>query len=1014
MTGTAIGKLYVDIGADLSGLKTGLKEAQKLNTETGKDFQSSWNSTADKLSSTGNKLSLALTAPLVAGFGAAISAASDLQETMSKVDVVFADNADKVKTWASTSIESMGLAEETALAAAATFADMGQGMGMSVDAATDMSTSLVQLSADMASFSNTSQSMAQTALASVFTGETESLKQYGIVMTETNLQQFAMQQGISKTVAEMSEMEKVQLRYRFVLDRTSRAQGDFARTSDSTANQTRMAKEQVKELAATFGENLLPLASDVLGFVNDLLEGFNDLDPATQKTILSIAGIAAAAGPVMKLASTGMKLIDGLKNGISTLSNAFSGAANGIKGFGGSLSSTLGTIGLVITGVTLLVSTIDAVLPKADEQLQDLVENVKNTQDSLSDLKGSYAEGMAEIAFESDHVYTLIDRLETLEAKTSLTKDEQAELKDIVGELNTIMPELGLSIDDVTGKLNMSTDDIRANTKAWEENMEAMMLASIRNQAMETYGAAGEQQYQSFYNLRTSDSMAGYNISEDATQRLVEQSAAILAGEYGYLSPAEAQTPILAISRMVDADLRQYVTASTLPDIMAAADAYTESGKTMEQSLEIAMDLDDELGELSETTDGLTGSVEDNTIAVDSNGEAIQYATNAELETIAQKIAAREELTEKEIAQRDAVMEKQMQGMELTEAEQKVIEAASAVTIQLGNLMVTTSEEQAAALQKNYEAVVQAAQDGMAAIKTAEQVGLDTFTKNQNANLDATRQWVDDMKILYGANLSPALLSYLEGLGTNGYKLVHDMVVDLEGEGDKVQEISDNFQESADLASEHVLNKLNAPEFSDAGEASVEKMAEGAESSTALTDSYTQIITKTQSDVYKQIKNSHFDNLGATMIKDMKRGMEREKNSLIDAAEGIARSLKNALTINGTFTARTTTTTTGANTSYSTYFWHDKGGYFDTPQIIGIAEKRPEFVGAAEDLETFVDGAVKDAITSVSPSVFYGGTRQAQPKEITITNYFSPKEMTRSQMDYAVRVVNRRLGEMLS
>lgn len=1000
MTGTAIGKLYVDIGADLSGLKTGLKEAQKLNTETGKDFQSSWNSTADKLSSTGNKLSLALTAPLVAGFGAAISAASDLQETMSKVDVVFSDNADEVKTWASTSIESMGLAKETALAAAATFADMGQGMGMSVDAATDMSTSLVQLSADMASFSNTSQSMAQTALASVFTGETESLKQYGIVMTETNLQQFAMQQGINKTVAEMSEMEKVQLRYRFVLDRTSRAQGDFARTSDSTANQTRMAKEQVKELAATFGENLLPLASDVLGFVNDLLEGFNDLDPATQKTILSIAGIAAAAGPVMKLASTGMKLIDGLKNGISTLSNAFSGASNGIKGFGGSLSSTLGTIGLVITAVTLLVSAMDAVLPKADEHLQDLAADVEETKDALSDLKGSYVEDMAEIEVQSRQADTLISRLETLQSKTSLTKDEQAELKDIVAELNTLMPDLGLAIDDVTGKLNMSTDDIRANTEAWRENQEAIMLAATRDKALSTYSDAGYQQMEAVIGFRDSDSMKGLTLTTEQAEDIVKRYAATL-DENGIFARNAWN---------LDADLVKYMG----PDLEAAAKAYNESNKAMEASSEIIDEVDGKLEDLSDTTNGATESIEENTIAIDSNGEAIQYATDAELETIAQKIAAREELTEKEIAQRDAVMEKQMQEMELTEAEQKVIEAASAVTIQLGNLMVTTSEEQAAALQKNYEAVVQAAQDGMAAINTAEQVGLDTFTKNQNANLDATRQWVDDMKILYGANLSPALLSYLEGLGTNGYKLVHDMVVDLEGEGDKVQEISDNFQESADLASEHVLNKLNAPEFSDAGEASVEKMAEGAESSTALTDSYTQIITKTQSDVYKQIKNSHFDNLGATMIKDMKRGMEREKNSLIDAAEGIARSLKNALTINGTFTARTTTTTTGANTSYSTYFWHDKGGYFDTPQIIGIAEKRPEFVGAAEDLETFVDGAVKDAITSVSPSVFYGGTRQAQPKEITITNYFSPKEMTRSQMDYAVRVVNRRLGEMLS
>ena len=136
-------------------------------------------------------------------------------------------------------------------------------MGIGSEKSADMSMKLVQLAGDMASFKNISVERAQTALNAVYTGETESLKALGVVMTQANLQQFAINQGIETNIADMSQAELVQLRYAYVLSQTSNAQGDFQRTSDSAANQSRTFKERIKELGTQFGEKLLPIVEDV-------------------------------------------------------------------------------------------------------------------------------------------------------------------------------------------------------------------------------------------------------------------------------------------------------------------------------------------------------------------------------------------------------------------------------------------------------------------------------------------------------------------------------------------------------------------------------------------------------------------------------------------------------------------------------------------------------------------------------------------------------------------------------
>ncbi len=273
-----------------------------------------------KMQSVGKTMTVGMTLPIIAGAGFAIKAASDLNETINKVDVAFKDQAEGVKKWAQTSITSMGLAKASALEAASLFGDMSTAMGLSEKQAATMSTSLVQLGADLASFKNISFAEAQTALAGVFTGETESLKRLGIIMTETNLLEFAKAQGIKKTVQEMTQAEKVNLRYAYVMSVTKNAQGDFNRTSDGTANQMRMTSERVKEMSAEIGAKLLPVAGKLLKWANDMLDKFNALTPGQQKFLGIVLLIVAALGPLAFIIGSLTTIISGLTAVIGVLS----------------------------------------------------------------------------------------------------------------------------------------------------------------------------------------------------------------------------------------------------------------------------------------------------------------------------------------------------------------------------------------------------------------------------------------------------------------------------------------------------------------------------------------------------------------------------------------------------------------------------------------------------------------------------------------------------------------------
>lgn len=324
---------------------------------------------------------------------------SDLAEVQNVVDVTFPHMTSEVDKFAKSAAQSFGLSETMAKQYTGTFGAMAKAFGFSEKQAYDMGTTLTGLAGDVASFYNLSQDEAYTKLKSVFTGETESLKDLGVVMTQTALDSYAMANGFGKTTSAMTEAEKVALRYQFVQDQLSAAQGDFARTSDSWANQCRILSLQTQSIMATIGQGLINLFTPVIKVINIAIGKLATLADAFKAFTELITGNKASDGGgngVSEIADSAADADDSLNNASDAASNlanntnkagkAAQNAAKKMKTLMGfdkinkldkPTTSTSGTTGKTGTGKTGAVdygslADGDTVLDKTDEKLSAL------------------------------------------------------------------------------------------------------------------------------------------------------------------------------------------------------------------------------------------------------------------------------------------------------------------------------------------------------------------------------------------------------------------------------------------------------------------------------------------------------------------------------------------------------------------------------------------------------------------------------------------------------------------
>lgn len=369
---------------------------QKIRVES--DTRDAEDSVARSMTSIGNSISkvgigltVGVTAPILGFAAASVSAASDLEESASKVGVVFEENADQIESFAERAATSIGLSEQAALEAAGTFGNLFRALGVGTADAADMSTALVTLAADLASFNNANPEDVLLALRSGLLGEAEPLRQFGVSLSAARIEAEALSSGLVEPIANMTEIaeagikvekaneaaaialrehgreslqyrsaalavtkaeedlaeatagqvpeltaaQKAQAAYQIILQDTALAQGDFSRTSDGLANQQRILAAQFADVRASLGRALLPAVQTAVQFFNGLLTSFEGLSPEVQRFV-SLAGIAAAAlGPVLIVVGQLVRAVGSLGPVFSAVKGLLAGG--GVLGLGPAL-----------------------------------------------------------------------------------------------------------------------------------------------------------------------------------------------------------------------------------------------------------------------------------------------------------------------------------------------------------------------------------------------------------------------------------------------------------------------------------------------------------------------------------------------------------------------------------------------------------------------------------------------------------------------------------------------------
>ena len=254
---------------------------------------------AKTLSNVGQKMTLAVSAPLTGLAVLAVKAASDTAESVDKMGRVFGKAAGTVDAFSKNAAKGLGMSRQRALEATSTFGNFFNTIGLAPEKSAGMSTALVQLAADLASFNNVDPQEALDKLRSGLAGESEPLRAWGILIDAASTKQKALQMGLIGVGEELTQQAAVQARYALIMEQTATAQGNFRDTADGLANSTRITKAELEDAAATLGEHLLPLAKQGIDVVDQLAEAFNGLDKNTQGSIVTIGLYAIALGPIL-------------------------------------------------------------------------------------------------------------------------------------------------------------------------------------------------------------------------------------------------------------------------------------------------------------------------------------------------------------------------------------------------------------------------------------------------------------------------------------------------------------------------------------------------------------------------------------------------------------------------------------------------------------------------------------------------------------------------------------------
>lgn len=322
--GNSVGAIGVDIVINGKNYKGQIK---KLGDSGSNMLESSFNSSFKRI---GKMAVAAFSVKAITDFmGSCLKLGSDLTEVQNVVDTAFPSMSNQADAFAKSAMESFGLSETMAKKFMGTFGAMSNSFGFTEKEALEMSETLTGLAGDVASFYNLDPTEAYTKIKSVFTGETETLKDLGVVMTQAALDQYALANGYGKTTAKMSEQEKVALRYAFVQDQLSMATGDFIKTQDSWANQTRIMSLRFQSLKASLGKGFIAVFKPIIKGINWVLANLQSLADSFANMMEFLTGSSGDSGG-------GNSAVQEVANDLGSATDNAGGLSDGLKNAGSS------------------------------------------------------------------------------------------------------------------------------------------------------------------------------------------------------------------------------------------------------------------------------------------------------------------------------------------------------------------------------------------------------------------------------------------------------------------------------------------------------------------------------------------------------------------------------------------------------------------------------------------------------------------------------------------------------
>lgn len=459
-------------------LKKYKKELNSIPSARLKALSEGFKKVGTEMTKAGKTLTTKVTAPIVAAYTLASKLGSDYEENLNKIDVAFGNSADEVTAWANNAREQFGLSKVQATGAVSAFGALGKGIGLTEGEAASMSTTLAGLSADLGSYFNTGTEESAKALEGIFTGESEALKKFGVVMTDTNLKKFAEDQGL--VYSELSQTEKTMLRYQYVLAKTTDAQGDFARTNDGTANSTKMFQAAIQDLGTAIGTQLLPIITPIIQKVTDFIGKIADLPEPVQKVItvvglviavlgpllLVIGSIASAIGSIMSLAPVIMGAIGGVASTLLPIIGIIAGVVaagvllyknwDRIKAFAISLKDKIvATWNAIKTSITNTVTNIKNVVSNAFNNLKSNLMSIFNT------IKAIVTGAWNGIKFAITH---------PIQAAVLAVKLAISKIKGFFSNLSLKLPHIKLPHFKLTGKLSLAPPSVPKLSIDWYKN----------------------------------------------------------------------------------------------------------------------------------------------------------------------------------------------------------------------------------------------------------------------------------------------------------------------------------------------------------------------------------------------------------------------------------------------------------------------------------------------------------------------------------------------------------------